>query len=167
MELSVTGEIPAYAAGTLYRTGPGKSQVQNEEGQTFHISHWFDGFSQTHRFQIIDASGSEPTRVLYNSRYSTDELIEHVRKTGSMARLSFGQKRDPCKTIFNKVQSDHVPPPGPSGANIGVTLSVNMPGLDALPEGESPERWGASKGIRSLYARTDYNGFKKLDPETL
>lgn len=167
MELQVTGKIPAYAAGTLYRTGPGKSQLQTEEGQTFHLSHWFDGLSQTHRFQIIDSGESEPTRVLYNSRFSTDELIEYVRKTGSLARLGFGQKRDPCKSIFNKVQSEFSPPTGPSGMNIGVTLSVNMPGLDPQPEGESTERWGASQGIRTLYAKTDYNGFKKLDPETL
>lgn len=163
----MTGKIPAYAAGTLYRTGPGKSQVQREEGQTFHISHWFDGFSQTHRFQIIDSGESEPTRVLYNSRYSTDELIEHVRTTGSLTKLSFGQKRDPCKTVFNKVQSDFVPPRGPSSANIGVTLSVNMPGLDVQPEEESTARWGTTKGIRTLYAKTDSSNFKKLDPETL
>lgn len=167
MKLAVTGKIPAYAAGTLYRTGPGKGEVQTEEGQTFHISHWFDGFSQTHRFQIIDSGESEPTRVLYNSRFSTDELIEYVRKTGALAKLSFGQKRDPCKTIFNKVQSEYVPPSGPSGMNIGVTLSVNMPGLDAQQDGGQSERWGASNGIRTLYAKTDYNGFKKLDPETL
>lgn len=167
MELTVTGKIPAYAAGTLYRTGPGKSEVQTEEGQTFHISHWFDGFSQTHRFQIIDSGESEPTRVLYNSRYSTDELIEYVRKTGALAKLSFGQKRDPCKTVFNKVQSEYVPPSGPSGVNIGVTLSVNMPGLDVQQDEEQSGRWGAANGIRTLYAKTDYNGFMKLDPETL
>lgn len=167
MELTVTGKIPAYAAGTLYRTGPGKSEVQTEEGQTFHISHWFDGFSQTHRFQIIDSGESEPTRVLHNSRYSTDELIEYVRKTGALAKLGFGQKRDPCKTVFNKVQSEYVPPSGPSGVNIGVTLSVNMPGLDVQQDEEQSERWGAANGIRTLYAKTDYNGFKKLDPETL
>ncbi|CEO60624.1 hypothetical protein PMG11_05241 [Penicillium brasilianum] len=167
VELAVTGRIPAYAAGTLYRTGPGKSQVETEEGQTFHISHWFDGFSQTHRFQIIDSGESESTRVLYNSRFATDELVEYVRKTGSLARLGFGQKRDPCKSVFNKVQSEFEPPSGPSGSNVGVTLSVNMPGLDVQPEDESTERWGSAKGIRTLYAKTDYNKFKKLDPETL
>ncbi|KAJ5168716.1 Carotenoid oxygenase [Penicillium canariense] len=167
VELSVTGRIPAYAAGTLYRTGPGKSHVETEGGQTFQVSHWFDGFSQTHRFQILDSGESEPPRVLYNSRYSTDELIEHVRKTGSLGGLSFGQKRDPCKTVFNKVQSDYIPPSGPSFKNIGVTLSVNMPGLDVQPDGQSTERWGTSQGIRTLYAKTDYSGFKKLDPETL
>lgn len=156
------GTIPPYAAGTLYRTGPGKSQVETKDGQLFQLSHWFDGFSQTHRFQILASKDS--TRVLYNSRFSTDALIEHIRTTGDMHRFGFGQKRDPCKSVFNKVQTEYVPPSGPNSMNIGVTLSVNMPGLDPQLN-ESTERW--ANGIRSLYAKTDYNGFKKLDPETL
>ncbi|KAJ5669674.1 hypothetical protein N7462_010744 [Penicillium macrosclerotiorum] len=166
VELVVTGRIPSYAAGILYRTGPGKSQVQCEGDQVFQLSHWFDGFSQTHRFQIIDSNTS--TRVLYNSRFSTDALIEHVRKTGSMERTSFGQKRDPCKAMFGKMQSEYVPvPEGANAVNIGVTLSVNMPGLGGQSDNESTERWSSSQGIRTLHAKTDYNGFKKLDPETL
>jgi torulene dioxygenase len=158
----VLGDIPAYAAGTLYRTGPGKSQVESKDGQLFQLSHWFDGFSQTHRFQIISSEAS--TRVIYNSRFSTDELIEHVRTTGELGKFGFGQKRDPCKSVFNKVQTEYEPPSGPSSKNIGVTLSVNMPGMDQ-DLNQSTERW--ANGIRSLYAKTDYNGFKKLDPETL
>ncbi|KAJ5662051.1 uncharacterized protein N7477_009667 [Penicillium maclennaniae] len=148
VELAVRGEIPAYAAGTLYRTGPGKSQVETQEGRLFQLSHWFDGFSQTHRFQIL--SSADSTRVIYNSRFGTDALIEH--------------KRDPCKSVFNKVQTEYVPPLAPDSANIGVTLSVNMPGLDHDPN-ESKDRW--ANGIRTLYAKTDYNAFQKLDPETL
>ncbi|CAI7661444.1 Carotenoid oxygenase [Penicillium manginii] len=167
VELQVTGHFPAYAAGTLYRTGPGKSQVQTDEGYLLQVSHWFDGFSQTHRFQIIAPDDSEsPLRVLYNSRFSTDQLLEHVRKTGSRNTRSFGQKRDPCKALYGKVQSEFVPAEGPAMSNVGVTLSVNMPGLDKQGE-ESFDRWSGPKGIRNLYAKTDHNEFKKLDPETL
>lgn len=162
VELSVTGSIPSYAAGTLYRTGPGKSQVETNDGQLFQLSHWFDGFSQTHRFQILASEDS--TRVLYNSRFSVDALIEHVRTTGALPTFGFGQKRDPCKSLFNKVQTEYVPPSGPESQNIGVTLSVNMPGLDHQSDG-STDRW--ANGIRTLYAKTDRTGFKKLDPETL
>ncbi|KAJ5089973.1 Carotenoid oxygenase [Penicillium argentinense] len=167
IELEMTGHIPNYAAGTLYRTGPGKSQVETEQGHVFKLSHWFDGFSQTHRFQIIapDAFDS-PLRILYNSRFSTDKRIEYIRKTGSLNMMSFGQRRDPCKALFNKAQSEFVPSKGPSTTNVGVTLSVNMPGFDHRAE-ESADRWTGSKGIRNLYAKTDYNEFKRLDPETL
>ncbi|KAJ5525497.1 Carotenoid oxygenase [Penicillium frequentans] len=165
VELSVTGNIPTYAAGTLYRTGPGKSQVETEDGQIFKLAHWFDGFSQTHRFQIIVTNDDRSVRVLYNSRFSTDALIEKVRKEGYM--IGFGDERDPCKEVFNKVQTEYVPPSIPSEKNIGVTLSINMPGLDTPSEEVSAERWSDSKGVRTLYAKTDYNAFKKLDPETL
>ncbi|KAJ5825658.1 hypothetical protein N7474_002796 [Penicillium riverlandense] len=168
VELSVTGHIPAYAAGILYRTGPGKSKVDTENGETFHLSHWFDGFSQTHRFQIMGPDSVDGTvRVFYNSRFSTDALIENVRKTGSLQSMGFGQKRDPCKSVFNKVQSEHTLPKDPSAINIGVTLSVNMPGLDHTATAGADKRWDGSKQIQNLYAKTDRHLFKKIHPETL
>ncbi|OQE47303.1 hypothetical protein PENCOP_c001G07314 [Penicillium coprophilum] len=167
VELSVTGQIPTYAAGILYRTGPGKSQLEAENGETLRLSHWFDGFGQTHRFQIFAPDDSHTSsRVFYNSRFSTDDLIEEARKAGSLDSVSFGQKRDPCKSVLGKVQTEFVPQPTPSSRNISVTLSINVPGLDSQPD-ESTSRWSNSEGIRTLYAKTDYNAFKKLDPETL
>lgn len=161
----MTGTIPAYAAGVLYRTGPGKSQLKAENGETLRLSHWFDGFSQTHRFQISAPDDSHTPRVYYNSRFATDDLIEEARKTGSLDMLSFGQKRDPCKSVLGKVQSEYVPQPTPSSKNIGVTLSINFPGLDS--DSKPASRWSDAQGVRTLYAKTDYNAFKKLDPETL
>ncbi|KAI2705204.1 hypothetical protein CBS147317_2156 [Penicillium roqueforti] len=169
VELSVIGHIPAYAAGVLYRTGPGKSHVEAENGETLRLSHWFDGFGQNHRFQIFapDDSCTSP-RVFYNSRFSTDDQIELARKTGSLRTISFGQKRDPCKSVLGKVQTEYVAQPTPSSKNISVTLSINVPGLDPKPdESKSASRWSDSRGIRTLYAKTDYNAFQKLDPETL
>ncbi|KAJ5129585.1 uncharacterized protein N7515_005624 [Penicillium bovifimosum] len=161
VELQVTGHIPAYAAGVLYRTGPGASQVEADNGETLRLSHWFDGFSQTHRFQILAPEDSSASpRVLYNSRFSTDDLMEEARRTRSLDMVSFGQKRDPCKSVLGKVHSEFVPqPPTPSSKNIGVTLSINVPGLDETPD--STSRWSDSKQIRTLYAKTDYNAFKK------
>ena len=161
----MTGHIPAYTAGTLYRTGPGKSQVQADNDQLLELDHWFDGFTQTHRFQILASDHS--TRVLYNSRFSSDALIELARKTGSVDRIGFAQKCDPCRAAFNKSQSEFFPHRGPEFEDTGVTLSVNMPGLDLSSEETSTGRWDAFKGIQTLHAKTDKNIFKKLDPETL
>ncbi|PLN82969.1 putative dioxygenase [Aspergillus taichungensis] len=167
VELPVTGQIPPYVAGVLYRTGPGKRTVETERGDTFKVDHWFDGFSQTHRFQLVATENAgSPMRVYYNSRFSTDKLIEEVRKTGSGERLVFGQKQDPCKEAYKKVQSEYVP--APSEVNVGVTLSVNMPGLGALDGSSVADgRWNTSSGIKNLYAKTDYNIFKQLDPDTM
>ncbi|PLB54566.1 dioxygenase [Aspergillus steynii IBT 23096] len=170
VELHVSGCFPAYTAGILYRTGPGRSSVDTDQGDTFTVSHWFDGFSQTHRFQILVEDGhSNSARVLFNSRFSTDHLIEEVRRSGSMEKLSFAQNQDPCKTIFQKAQTTYEPS-DPSMQNIGVTLSVNMPGLDGpytQPNGEVRGRWTGSSDIRTLYAKTDSTSFKRLDPVTL
>ncbi|KAB8235703.1 carotenoid oxygenase family protein [Aspergillus alliaceus] len=165
VELQVTGEIPAYTAGVLYRTGPGRYEVDIVEGNTFQISHWFDGFSQTHRFQLVaPETTSSGVRVFYNSRIATDSLIEEVRKTGSLDHFSFGQKRDPCKTMFKKFLSSYQPNQGASISNIGVTLSINMPGLESYSTKQGGGRWD---GITTLYAETDTSKFKKIHPETL
>ncbi|OGM47057.1 dioxygenase [Aspergillus bombycis] len=168
IELSVTGRIPSYAAGVLYRTGPGKYKVDRENGETFQVSHWFDGFSETHRFQLLAPDTAHSSlRVFYNSRFSTDFLIEEARKTGCLGKISFGQKRDPCKTVYQKAQSEFNP--DPSSANVGVTLSVNMPGLDkSMNENQqSSGRWTGYSGIKTLYAKTDSASYKRLNPETL
>ncbi|RAK86752.1 dioxygenase, partial [Aspergillus costaricaensis CBS 115574] len=168
IELPVEGQIPAYAAGVLYRTGPGKYKVDTVNGETFRASHWFDGFSETHRFQLLAPDSTHPSvRVLYNSRFSTDALIEQVRQTGEMHKLSFGQKRDPCKVVYQKVQTEYEPEEKPTSttANIGVTLSINMPGL--ADNYTNNHRWDTSSGIKTLHAKTDFNAFKQLDPETL
>ncbi|OJJ71243.1 hypothetical protein ASPBRDRAFT_196758 [Aspergillus brasiliensis CBS 101740] len=167
IELPVEGQIPAYAAGVLYRTGPGKYKVDTVNGETFRVSHWFDGFSETHRFQLLAPDSTHPSmRVLYNSRFSTDGLIEEVRQTGEMHKISFGQKRDPCKVVYQKVQTEYEreEKPTASTANVGVTLSINMPGLG---DASATNRWDTSSGIKTLHAKTDFNVFKQLHPETL
>lgn len=168
VELSVIGNIPAYAAGTLYRTGPGKSRVKAKNGETLQLSHWFDGFSQTHRFQIIAPDDLHaPPRVLYNSRFSTDDLIQEAIQSGSLDMVSFGQKRDPCKSVLGKFQSEFCPQITPSSRNIGVTLSINFPGLDTKEDNEAAYRWSSPPKVRTLHAKTDHNAFLKIDPETL
>ncbi|KAF4630979.1 hypothetical protein G7Y89_g7157 [Cudoniella acicularis] len=68
IELIVTGKIPAWAAGTLYRTGPASNKVARGPNQEdFNVSHWFDGFGHTHRFEII-AQEDGSAKVMYNSR---------------------------------------------------------------------------------------------------
>ncbi|PWY86075.1 hypothetical protein BO70DRAFT_334078 [Aspergillus heteromorphus CBS 117.55] len=175
VELTVKGQIPAYAAGILYRTGPGRYKVDAENGETLSLTHWFDGFSETHRFQLVapDENETHPhasMRVFYNSRFSTDDMIENARQTGKVKGTGFGQKRDPCQTVYHKVQTDFEPvaPPTPSSVNVGVTLSINMPGLATdRPNCISRSRWDTSAGIKTLTAKTDHNVYKHLDPETL
>ncbi|KAL2836560.1 carotenoid oxygenase [Aspergillus pseudoustus] len=187
VELTVTGYIPPYAAGVLYRTGPGRYKVDTEHGNTFQVPHWFDGFSQTHRFQLLPSEDpSAGMRVLYNSRFSTDKLIEEARRTGSLDRFTFGIERDPCKVMYQKVQStfekhdegekqkegqpEEAEEDKTTFHNIGVTLSVNMPGLSpssAEFTSNGEKKAHRYKEITTLHAKTDNSNYKKVDPETL
>lgn len=138
------------------------------QGDALSMDHWFDGFSQVHRFELRPSSTpSAPMEVSYNSRRIVDKLLENARKTGKLQGFSFGQKRDPCQSFFKKVMSTF------EGAsedkNVGVTLSVNMPGLpkSLQPKDSVPSGHVSGINIKTLTAKTDANAFKSIDPTTL
>ncbi len=141
--------------------------MQASDGTLLSRSHWFDGFSQVHRFQIVAPTdnGSE-TKVLYNSRCTVDKLVENIRRSGSFDGFSFGQKRDPCQSYFKKIMSVFTPEKSTIQSderNVGVTLSINMPGLTR----PTPSAQSQASTINSLLTKTDANVFQQIDPETL
>ncbi|KXT11743.1 hypothetical protein AC579_5026 [Pseudocercospora musae] len=148
IELPVTGHIPAALAGTLYRTGPSSYKHGN-----FSFSHWFDGFTQVYRFQLIpQADGS--CKVVYNSRRQCDRFLERVRKSGRTDKITFAQRRDPCEGIFGKLKaiffSANASEPTAADANVGVTVHLPVHGNNGL-----------------LETRTDNFQLKRIDRETL
>ncbi|KAF2715758.1 carotenoid oxygenase [Pleomassaria siparia CBS 279.74] len=164
VQLVVKGDIPDYAAGVLYRTGPVGYKVNTNAGETWSAKHWFDGFSAVHRFQI-DCPENGPAQVTYRSRRIVDEYLELVRTTGKLNSITFAAKRDPCKSVFNKVLSMFYAKR--NAKNVGVTLSINMPGGGYKKNSEKPAVNGHSSGIETLHTKTDATFFKKIDPETL
>jgi torulene dioxygenase len=120
-----------------------------------------------HRFQIVaPATSGSCTKVLYNSRGNVDKIIEHIRKTGSLQQFTFGQKRDPCQSLFKKVMTVFTLPQNVD-SNIGVTLSVNLPGFESVDGSASGTANKHASGIQNLWAKTDASVLKRLDPETL
>ena len=95
--------------------------METAKDTNYSIDHWFDGFSQNHRFQIIQTGSS--MHIIYNSHGSVDVLIQHIRKTGNMDGFSLGQKCDPCTS---SVMSTFIPDPRPpeERSNIGITVSI-------------------------------------------
>ena len=157
--LNVKGNMPAYAAGILYRTGPGTHKVTTNDGKVVEAHHWFDGYSVTHRFQLYEPTNGDEniTKITYNSRRTCDGLIQKIKETGKVQEFGFAQKRDPCQTYFQKLMSTFFAATGDIAmSNIGVALSVNMPGMTKI-----------DSGVTTLTARTDANRYLKLDPETL
>jgi torulene dioxygenase len=165
VELTVKGNIPQYAAGVLYRTGPLGYKAKTDDGKIWAAKHWFDGFSCVHRFQIDFPDATGPAKVQYRSRRTVDEYLEIVRKTGRLDSTTFASKRDPCDSFFKKVMSMFVS--HPSEHNVGVTLSINMPGANSLPSGKNSAINGHTNGIETLHVKTDSSEMKTIDPETL
>ena len=142
--------------------------MTTSKNDIFSVSHWFDGFSQTHRFVLLPPEDGEYiTCVTYNSRHTCDNLIEHVRKTGDLSSISFGQQEDPCSSFFKKVMSSFQAITAKNGSdasrvNVGVTLKPNMP----VP-GITSRKGEGSSYIDSLWAKTDSASLQKIDPISL
>jgi torulene dioxygenase len=90
-----------------------------------------------------------------------------VRKTGTLEGITFGAKRDPCKSIFAKFFTMFNAQR--SANNVGVTLSINMPGGGYVKGTDKESSNGDSRknGIETLHVKTDNPLLKKIDPETL
>lgn len=155
-------------AGSLYRTGPGSYKVPvtgktKPAREEFKISHWFDGFTTIHRFDLIAGEGGRCGEVHYSSRSQTDELIEHARKTGRLDCITFGQKRDPCDSLYKKVKTVFEPhiTGGPHTRNVGVVFRDILPSeAKTLTIEQRSER-------KLLTVTTDNNSAKHFDADTL
>jgi torulene dioxygenase len=109
-----------------------------------------------HRFEITHDNDSNSTKVLCTSRSQCDELLEEARKGKNIdTYVTFGQKRDPCMSYFEKVKCLFKPAdPGhdrPRMQSVGVTVRPNMPGF--------------SKG--KVTALTDNDVAQVMDMDTL
>ncbi|KAI1121172.1 carotenoid oxygenase [Nemania abortiva] len=170
VELRVTGFIPSWATGSLYRTGPGGyvCNVENTPKGTFKTTHWFDGFAHTHRFDIItDPHNTKgPVQVQYVSRHQAKEYVDAIRKTGQLPGLSFGQRQDPCIGIFGKFMSvfrREEPEPAPTSANVCVTVHADLPGFTS----KSGRKHAGHRGNKAVYLATDASLIQAISPETL
>lgn len=156
----VKGTIPGWAAGALYRTGPGQSCVKDTVKGTHYVSHWFDGFAQTHRFDIIPptSSSDKSATVTYSSLRQSKDFVEIVKKKGMRPTMSFGQKADPCMGIFAKFMSafDH------SYGDNNVTVQANISGIPSKAPGA-----GHRHGIDNLFLGTDHATIQQINPATL
>lgn len=65
VDLEVSGRIPRWLKGSLYRGAQGGWDIGNYTSE-----HWFDGFTRNHRFEIEDG------KVTYRSRNASDEIMD-------------------------------------------------------------------------------------------
>lgn len=134
----MTGTIPAWACGTLFRTGPGQSQIEGTTRGTYYVAHWFDGLAHSHRFDIVprgtpDSDRSPPVKVLYSSRRQSEALVKHILKHGRRLTMSFAQRREPCIGLLGKFmgawRASRAKPENRTLENICVAVQMDVPGL--------------------------------------
>ena len=178
VELDVQGTVPSWTAGSLFRTGPGTRTIEGAPKRTYKVSHWFDGFAHTHRFDIIPVhparDGPAKVKVLYSSRRQSEEMVAKMRKNGDKGLFSFGQRRDPCLGLFGKIMSvyhQRMPARRPASENVCVAIHANVPSLPSSYQPASSETVVAVGGHRpnvcNTWLTTDTNCLKEMDPQTL
>lgn len=90
--LAVDGEVPAWLQGALIRVTPAQPDVGGRS-----VAHWFDGLAMLNRFGIADGTVSYASRFI-DSDARRKALAENRPPSGG-----FGA--DPCRTLFQRVQS--------------------------------------------------------------
>ncbi|KAI3611323.1 carotenoid cleavage dioxygenase 1 [Moniliophthora roreri] len=174
VDLTIQGTIPPWLCGVLYRTGPGTYQVPtaSDPSKSVSIQHWFDGLSMNHRFEIHPGGH----RVSYRSRKAADNYEEEISKQEKMPGATFGQQPDICQTIFRKFftvfkqavsGNGPVTSDSPSGVNVGVTLTPDMPGWDKIISNLPTKIEHQHGGPQYIVAKTDASSLQLIDPVSL
>lgn len=129
------------------------------------IDHWFDGFSTLHKFELKATGTDHCDSIAYSSTSTVDEAIEKARKTGKLDGITFGQKRDPCDSLYKKFKSIFEPttPHAKDFSNIGVALAPALPA--EINEAEKQGSDVSTRRVMSLV--TDATSTKTFDADTL
>ncbi|KAK7485274.1 hypothetical protein BaRGS_00023525 [Batillaria attramentaria] len=138
VQTAITGKIPKWVSGNLYRNGSGVYQV----GET-KLDHFFDGFSVLHRFIIRDGEVKYQSRIL-----DSDSWVNSV-KANRLVISQFASYAypDPCKSIFSKMMSYLLP--------LDADQMSDNTAVNIVEHGDK------------LYAMTETTRINEVDRETL
>ncbi|KAF5292373.1 hypothetical protein FQA39_LY03407 [Lamprigera yunnana] len=92
----VTGTIPLWLNGALFRNGPGLLKIGEHE-----FKHVFDGMALLQRFRI------ENGKITFQSRFLQSDAYKDNIQANRIVFTDFGTSSvpDPCQTIFGKFSS--------------------------------------------------------------
>jgi carotenoid cleavage dioxygenase-like enzyme len=94
--LAVSGEVPSWLRGGLVRVTPAQMDFARRS-----VSHWFDGMAMLNRFGFADGA------VSYASAFLDTEARRAALASGGAAISGFAT--DPCRSLFQRVQSAFSP----------------------------------------------------------
>ncbi|CAK7244176.1 MAG: hypothetical protein STHCBS139747_005711 [Sporothrix thermara] len=181
IQIPVVGSIPVWAAGNLYRTGPGGRKIEGTPKGDFMINHWFDGLAHTHRFEIAPTVDGKGTEVFYSSRRQCEARIKYIQEHGASELFTFAQRSDPCVGMLGKLMSTFRAAAlrrqrtHKNGIeNVNVVVHFDMPGMAVSSQAtkddaaQLPTTMGHRTTLPSdLWISTDANHVQRLDPATL
>ncbi|GFO04849.1 beta,beta-carotene 15,15'-monooxygenase [Plakobranchus ocellatus] len=124
MEINVTGKIPEWINGSLYRNGAGLFKIGPNAW-----NHLFDGYAVLQRFTFHKGKITYQASILDSSNYKRS--AKHNRLVGPGFGCSFP---DPCETIFWRFFNRFVPIPPKQIDNTNVNLVEFGDHLFALTE---------------------------------
>jgi carotenoid cleavage dioxygenase-like enzyme len=88
--LQMTGSVPEWLDGALFRNGPGTFTIGDE-----HYRHWFDGLAMIHKFSFQNG------RVSYLNKFLVCDAYDQAMETG---RIQFSEfATDPGRSTLKKI----------------------------------------------------------------
>ncbi|KAK3770943.1 hypothetical protein RRG08_032877 [Elysia crispata] len=147
MEIDVTGEVPHWINGSLYRNGAGLFKV----GPTA-WKHFFDGYAVLQRWTICDGKITYQASILDSENYN--KSAKHRKLVGDGFGGSFP---DPCDTIFGRLFNRFIPSQPKPSDNTNVNFMELGDRLFALTESTALNEINAnSLTVKKKHLMSDY-----------
>ncbi|XP_070533090.1 carotenoid-cleaving dioxygenase, mitochondrial-like isoform X1 [Ptychodera flava] len=153
IKTSVTGEIPKWIDGSLYRNGGGLFEVGIDK-----YKHLFDGLSLLHRFNIKDG------QVTYQNRFLRSDHYTKNMKANRIVCTEFGTvgHPDPCHNLFQRVLSRFKMRKGTDNCNVNV-MSIKD---EMYAMTESPYIWRIDPKTLESVEKLDISEFLAVNMAT-
>ena len=120
IELKVTGNIPKWLKGKLFRNGPGKFSIGKDS-----ITHWFDGLA------IISSFSFQKNKIYYQAVFlKTDQLLESI-ELNALKLSGFGQNS-------GESLAKHVSRDGQRVKTANANINIERVGEHFVAFGETP-----------------------------
>ncbi|CAO3593406.1 unnamed protein product [Absidia cylindrospora] len=162
--IDVQGKLPSWLNGVLYRIGPGKFILgdQQEGARSITITHAFDGLAYIHRFEFDAAQ----QKVRYNSRHTAKKLEKEILENpfggyatyGTVYAIGAAWHRFMDFLARSNKKAIRYEDMDPSSRSVNVTLTPNFP---------IPVSWDGTSQQHILVAKTDSNTLQKVHHDTL
>lgn len=120
MALKVTGHVPDWLKGKLFRNGPGKFSIGDKR-----LTHWFDGFALVSSFEF------KKNKIYYQAAFlKSDQLLESI-ELKDLKLSGFGQN-------LGESPAKHISRDGQKVKTANANINIERVGKHLIAFGETP-----------------------------